>query len=164
MITIESASPEVTHAIGCVLGETLLGATRAEGGRVVRLSGELGAGKTALVRGIARGLGLEPRNVNSPTYTIANEYRSGDALMVHIDAYRVDDPEETLEQIDAHGALSAGAVLCIEWAELLGDAVGDADLDVVLQHAGERERTIVVDGPLVTDTLRERLHQEARAR
>lgn len=140
--SIRSASPERTNEVGAVVGSAL------QPGAVVRLHGELGAGKTAFVRGLARGAGIDSGCVNSPTYTIANEYRSGDAFVLHIDAYRLlDDAEEALEQIGLWDAQRRGAIVCIEWPERLGDAITGADLDVLLEHAGETVRDITLSGP-----------------
>ena len=140
-VTMKSGSQERTDAIGFAIGNAL------QPGDIVRLFGELGAGKTTLVRAIARGMGIDPSHVHSPTYTIANEYRAGDALLVHIDAYRVDDPEETLEQIGLHEALRDGAVVCVEWPELLDDALSEAQLDITIAHAGPTVRELTLTGP-----------------
>jgi tRNA threonylcarbamoyladenosine biosynthesis protein TsaE len=92
-------------------------AARLDGGSVVLLIGPLGAGKTAFVRGLAHGLGVNPDQVSSPTFTLIQEYRGGRVPMLHVDLYRLDDPRE----VDDLGLEELGerAVLAIEWAEKL---------------------------------------------
>jgi tRNA threonylcarbamoyladenosine biosynthesis protein TsaE len=108
---IVTHSQTETEAVGREL------AARLTAGSVVLLFGELGAGKTALVRGLAEGLGVTPDEVSSPTFTLMQEYRGGRLPLIHVDLYRLDDPRE----IDDLGLeeLGEGAVLAIEWAEKL---------------------------------------------
>ena len=119
MATIISHSPAETEALGEQLGRG------ARHGLVVSLSGELGAGKTQLVRGVARGLGVTGR-VHSPTFTLINEYSGGRLTLFHLDLYRL----ETADQILGAGVeefLSPDGVAIIEWAErltLLGRSPG----------------------------------------
>jgi len=119
MATIISHSPAETEALGEQLGRG------ARHGLVVSLSGELGAGKTQLVRGVARGLGVTGR-VHSPTFTLINEYSGGRLMLFHLDLYRL----ETADQILSAGVeefLSPDGVAIIEWAErltLLGRSPG----------------------------------------
>jgi len=119
MATIISHSPAETEALGEQLGRG------ARHGLVVSLSGELGAGKTQLVRGVARGLGVTGR-VHSPTFTLINEYSGGRLMLFHLDLYRL----ETADQILTAGVeefLSPDGVAIIEWAErltLLGRSPG----------------------------------------
>ena len=116
-------------------------AARLEGGSVVLLIGPLGAGKTALVRGLARGLGVNPDEVSSPTFTLIQEYRGGRVPLLHVDLYRLDDPREVeelgLEELGEH------AVLAIEWAEKLPRPPGGAIVVEIEQGAGDT-RTIHV--------------------
>ena len=92
-------------------------ASRLEAGSVVLLYGELGAGKTAFVRGLAEGLGVQPDEVSSPTFTLVQEYRGGRLRLVHADLYRLDDPRE----FDDLGLdeIGAGGVVAVEWADKL---------------------------------------------
>ena len=109
MATFISHSPAETEALGEIWGRA------AQTGLVIGLSGELGAGKTQLVKGLARGLGI-PARVHSPTFTLVNIYEGGRLTLFHLDLYRLD----TLEQIAAAGLdgyLQPQGVTVIEWAE-----------------------------------------------
>src|SRR6516164_1875834 len=109
MVTFISHSPGETEALGESWGRV------AQKGWVIGLSGELGAGKTQLVRGLGRGLG-SPERVHSPTFTLVNVYTGGRFILYHIDLYRL----ETRDQIIAAGIeeyFSAEGVAVIEWAE-----------------------------------------------
>jgi tRNA threonylcarbamoyladenosine biosynthesis protein TsaE len=116
-------------------------APRLMPGSVILLSGDLGSGKTAFVRGVAEGLGVGPDDVSSPTFTLVQEYRGGRLPLFHVDLYRLNDPREVddlgLEEIAAEG------VLAIEWAERLPRPPRDG-LRVLLEHAGETERRITI--------------------
>ena len=107
--TITSRSEAETVAAGRELAPALAV------GSVVLLSGDLGAGKTAFIRGVAEGLGIDPGDVSSPTFTLVQEYRGGRLSLVHVDLYRLNDARE----IDELGLeeIAADAVLAIEWAE-----------------------------------------------
>ena len=133
---ILSRSDVETEAIGTDL------ATRLVAGSRVLLYGELGAGKTAFVRGLAAGLGIDPDEVSSPTFTLVQEYRGGRLPLLHVDLYRLNDPRE----IDDLGLdeIAAGGVLAIEWAEKLPHPHDDA-IRVSLTHAGDFSRTIAVE-------------------
>ncbi|HKI68708.1 MAG TPA: tRNA (adenosine(37)-N6)-threonylcarbamoyltransferase complex ATPase subunit type 1 TsaE, partial [Verrucomicrobiae bacterium] len=109
MATSISHSPAETEALGETWGR------EAQSGLVIGLSGDLGAGKTQLVKGLARGLGINAR-VHSPTFTLVNVYTSGRLTLYHLDLYRL----ETREQIIASGLeeyLNPNGVAVIEWAE-----------------------------------------------
>lgn len=109
MVTLISHSPAETEALGESWGRT------AQRGLVIALSGDLGAGKTQLVKGLARGLGVTAR-VHSPTFTLVNEYGGGRLVLFHLDLYRL----ETAEQIHEAGLdeyLQPEGVAVIEWAE-----------------------------------------------
>jgi tRNA threonylcarbamoyladenosine biosynthesis protein TsaE len=132
---IVTASDAETEAVGAGL------ASRLRPGSRVRLYGELGAGKTAFVRGLAAGLGVDPDEVSSPTFTLVQEYR-GRLPLFHVDLYRLAPGEVDDLGLDA---LAAEGVLAIEWAERMprGDAGAIA---VRLEHAGEDQRRITIAG------------------
>jgi tRNA threonylcarbamoyladenosine biosynthesis protein TsaE len=124
-----------TATIGRQLAET------SKAGDVVLLYGDLGAGKTAFVRGLAKGLGIQPDEVSSPTFTIVQEYRGGRLPLFHVDLYRLSDPRE----IDDLGLdeIAEGGVLAIEWAEKLPRPIEGA-VSVRLVHGDGDVRTITV--------------------
>jgi tRNA threonylcarbamoyladenosine biosynthesis protein TsaE len=109
-------SEQETENLGCALGEKL------KPGTVVAYYGDLGAGKTAFTRGLARGLGVKDR-VTSPTYTIVNEY-SGRIPLFHFDMYRLGSSEELFD-IGWEDYLTRGGVLAVEWSERVEDALED---------------------------------------
>jgi tRNA threonylcarbamoyladenosine biosynthesis protein TsaE len=113
-------------------------------GSVVLLIGDLGAGKTALVRGLAEGLGIAPEEVSSPTFTLMQEYRGGRVPLIHVDLYRLNDPRE----IDDLGLEELGmdAVLAIEWAEKLPRPIADA-IEVRLEHGDDDTRQLTIAPP-----------------
>jgi tRNA threonylcarbamoyladenosine biosynthesis protein TsaE len=139
-MTITTHSQEETAAVGRTLAASL------EAGSVLLLVGDLGAGKTALVRGLAEGLGVAPEEVSSPTFTLMQEYRGGRVPLIHVDLYRLDDPRE----IDDLGLEELGleSVLAIEWAEKLPRPFTGA-IDVHIEHAGENERQVTIAPPVV---------------
>jgi tRNA threonylcarbamoyladenosine biosynthesis protein TsaE len=117
-------------------------AARLGAGDVVLLFGDLGAGKTAFVKGLAEGLGVPADQVSSPTFTLVQEYRGGRLPLFHVDLYRLDDPREVddlgLDEIAADG------VLAIEWAEKLPRATSGA-IVVRIEHGdGDTRRLTVV--------------------
>ncbi len=135
--TIVSGSDTETEAIGASL------AARLQAGARVLLYGDLGAGKTAFVRGLAIGLGIDADEVSSPTFTLVQEYRGGRLPLFHVDLYRLAPGEVDDLGLDA---LAAGGVLAIEWAERMPRPDAGA-IHVHLEHAGEdRRRVTVSDG------------------
>jgi tRNA threonylcarbamoyladenosine biosynthesis protein TsaE len=112
--SVVTCSPEETAAVARHLAASLQPDT------TVLLFGDLGAGKTVFVRGLAEGLGADAAEVSSPTFTLIQQYSSGRLPLVHVDLYRIDDPRE----IDDLGLdeLGAGGVTAIEWAEKLAVA------------------------------------------
>jgi tRNA threonylcarbamoyladenosine biosynthesis protein TsaE len=139
MTTFISHSPAETESLGERWGRA------AQRGLIIGLSGELGAGKTQLVKGIARGLGLTAR-VHSPTFTLVNEYGGGRLRLFHLDLYRL----ETRGQIMSAGLeefLQPDGVTVIEWAERIADCgLRIADWkNVKIEVIGEMERRIVYD-------------------
>lgn len=130
-------SPEETEA----LGEQL--ALQLKPGAIVAYTGDLGAGKTAFTRGLARGLGItEP--VTSPTYTIVNEYLSGRMPLFHFDMYRLGSSEELFD-IGWEDYLARGGVCAVEWSENVMDAMENA-IFVRIQSLGNNDREITIEG------------------
>jgi len=127
-----------TAAIGARL------AAGFRGGEVVLLFGELGAGKTAFVRGLARGLGADPDEVSSPTFVLLTSY-PGRLTLHHADLYRLrgdgDERELGLEELPG-----PQGVLAVEWAERLVNPHWPGSFAVRLEHAGEDRRRVVIEG------------------
>ena len=125
-IEVVTTDPAQTMRLGAAV------ARLCQTGDTIALSGELGAGKTQFVRGMATGLGLDPAVVSSPTFVLVHEYEADTLTLVHIDAYRLHEPGEveTLGLDD----LRDGAVIAVEWADRVLDALDDDRLDVDLQH------------------------------
>ena len=134
-MTATTHSQDETAAIGRELAQTLTA------GSVVLLFGDLGAGKTAFVRGLAEGMGVLPEEVTSPTFTIMQEYRGGRILLVHVDLYRLNDPRE----IDDLGLeeLGVDGVLAIEWSGKLPRPVPGA-IEVRIEHGDGDERQLTI--------------------
>ena len=134
-VTITTHSQEETAGVGRRL------ASQLQPGSVLLLVGDLGAGKTALVRGLAEGLGVAPEDVSSPTFTLIQEYRGGRVPLNHVDLYRLDEPRE----IDELGLeeLGEGSVLAIEWAEKLPRSIADA-IEVRIEHRDGDERRLTI--------------------
>jgi tRNA threonylcarbamoyladenosine biosynthesis protein TsaE len=134
LLPAETASPEETLA----LGERL--AAHLRPGDVLALYGDLGAGKTHLVKGIARGLGADPEDVSSPTFTLVNEYATRPPLY-HLDAYRIARLGE-LEEIGVEEILHGDGLCVVEWPERLGPMLPPHTLRLRLTH-GEGDRRLV---------------------
>ena len=130
-------SPEETERVGAALGAVLTPGT------VLAYRGDLGAGKTAFTRGIARGLGI-PDPVTSPTYTIVNEYLSGRLPLFHFDMYRLASSDD-LWDIGWEDYLERGGVCAVEWSENVADAMEDA-VTVCIEKLGEESRRITIEG------------------
>ena len=136
---VETHSEAETEALGERLAKCL------HAGAVVALYGDLGAGKTAFVRGMARGLELEEA-VSSPTFTIVNEY-PGDPALFHFDMYRLKDAEE-LYAIGWEDYLDRGGICVTEWSERIEEALPEDAVRVHIERTGENERTVRVEGML----------------
>ncbi len=135
MQTYISRSEEETEAIGEKFAEDLASGT------VVAMYGDLGAGKTAFVRGMARGMGLACR-VSSPTFTIVNEYE-GERELIHFDMYRLESSDELFE-IGWEDYLARGAVCAVEWSEKVEDAFFGDEIVVRIDKLGDNERRITI--------------------
>ena len=121
------------------VAQTLAGGLRA--GDVLLLSGPLGAGKTAFVRGLARGLGLDPDDVSSPTFTLVHEYRGGRLRLFHVDLYRLG--RAGAEDLGLEELGIEDGVLAIEWPDRLGHAFNTA-IAVEIRIEDETSRRIAV--------------------
>ena len=110
-------------------------------GSVILLSGDLGAGKTAFVRGLAAGLGIDPDEVTSPTFTLVHEYRGGRLPLIHVVLYRLERAE--LEDIGLDSDLANEGVVAIEWPERLKRATPNATM-VRIDDAGDDRRQILI--------------------
>lgn len=137
-------SPEETEAVGAALAAVL------SPGTVIAYRGDLGAGKTAFTRGLARGLGCG-EIVTSPTYTIVNEYLSGRLLLFHFDMYRLASSDD-LWDIGWEDYLDRGGVCAVEWSENVADAMEDAIL-VTIEKIGDEQRKITVEGGVVLEDI-----------
>ena len=134
-----SHSPEDTEDIGARLAEQL------EPGAVVAFTGDLGAGKTAFTRGLARGLGI-PDRITSPTFTIVNEYEGGRLPLFHFDMYRLGSADELFD-IGWEDYLRRGGVCAVEWSENIADALeADAVWVDIRRGASDQERVITIAG------------------
>ncbi len=148
MATLISRSPEETFAIGEAWGR------EARSGWIIGLSGDLGAGKTQLVKGIACGLGSSAR-VHSPTFTLLNQYGGGRLLLFHLDLYRLHGPEEVFSAGLEEYVTRPEGVAVVEWIERwLGDEARPLNLRagvegnlrrVVIETFSETERRIVYE-------------------
>ncbi len=135
LLPAETASPEETLALGRQL------ATTFEAGDVVALYGDLGAGKTHLVKGICAAFGLPPHIVSSPTFTLVNEYKTDAFPLYHIDAYRIKHVEEFFEL--GYEEYFYGDGLClVEWPERVEALLPEHTLRLRLTHLGENRRRI----------------------
>jgi tRNA threonylcarbamoyladenosine biosynthesis protein TsaE len=134
-LALESGSPDETERAGAALGAVV------EAGAVIGLVGDLGAGKTLFVQGIARGLGVSgDARVVSPTFTLVNEYRGGRAPLVHADLYRLERRAE-LEHIGLDELLGGDAVCAVEWSDRFDLLPRDA-LVVTLTVVGDSQRRL----------------------
>jgi len=118
-------------------------ASQLRPGSIVLLLGDLGAGKTTFVRGLALGLGLDPETVSSPTFTLIQEYR-GNPSLYHVDLYRLQGAE--VEDLGLEELSAGNAIVAIEWAEKLREKPAGA-IDVRFADRGGDVREITVSGP-----------------
>ena len=130
-------SPAETEAVGAALGRIL------PPGTVIAYRGDLGAGKTAFTRGLAKGLGCTDM-VTSPTYTIVNEYLSGKLPLFHFDMYRLHSADD-LWDIGWEDYLERGGICAVEWSENVREAMENA-ITVRIEKLGEDTRRITIEG------------------
>ena len=136
-MTFLTNSPQETERVGAALGKILTPGT------VIAYLGDLGAGKTAFTRGLAKGLGCGDM-VTSPTYTIVNEYLSGRLPLFHFDMYRLASSDD-LWDIGWEDYLDRGGVCAVEWSENVADAMEDA-IRITIEKTGENSRRITIEG------------------
>jgi tRNA threonylcarbamoyladenosine biosynthesis protein TsaE len=134
-VTIETYSEAETSAAGERFAASIAP------GAVVLLHGELGAGKTAFVRGLARGLGATADDVSSPTFTLIQEYAAGGRVLFHVDLYRLAPAE--VDDLGLDELTASGGVVAIEWPERWRDAPPDAHV-VRIEHGGGDSRVIEI--------------------
>ena len=127
--------PEETEALGARLARAL------EPGAVVAFTGDLGAGKTAFVRGLARGLGIQDR-VTSPTFTIVNEYEGGRLPLFHFDLYRLGCADELFD-IGWEDYLARGGVCAVEWSERMEELLEPGTIRVDLRRGEDEDRRVI---------------------
>ena len=137
---VVTQSAEETIAFGRTLAELLTPP------KLVLLRGDLGAGKTTLVKGIAAAFdAASEEDVTSPTFTLIHEYRGPRAILYHIDLYRIDTPRE-LDTLALDDLRSENSLLLIEWGEKFPRLVRDRDVEISLERQGESERRITISG------------------
>src|SRR5215470_9276948 len=128
-----SRSEDETRAVGARLGDAL------QGGELLGLRGELGVGKTVLVRGLAEGLGIASSKVRSPTFTLINEYSGGRLPLYHIDLYRMTPSD--VDRMALREYLYGDGICAVEWFERLGEDAPCLAIDFTF--VGENERLLV---------------------
>ena len=129
-MVIETNTPEETYEAGKKIGE------KARAGQIYTLTGDLGVGKTVFTQGVAAGLGItEP--VNSPTFTIVQEYEDGRLPFYHFDVYRIGDLEE-MEEIGYDDYFFGEGICLIEWAELIEDILPENRIQVIIEKDLEK--------------------------
>jgi tRNA threonylcarbamoyladenosine biosynthesis protein TsaE len=135
--SITTQSEEETAGVGRALAGSLAA------GAVILLFGDLGAGKTAFVRGLAEGLGIAPEEVSSPTFTLLQEYRGGRLPLFHADLYRLNNPRE-IEELGLEEIAEAG-VLAIEWADKLPARLRPSrSVTIRIAHADGDTRVVAI--------------------
>ena len=139
-----SNSPAQTEAVGMALGKIL------KPGTVIAYRGDLGAGKTAFTRGLARGLG-STELVTSPTYTIVNEYLGGRMPLFHFDMYRLASSDD-LWDIGWEDYLDRNGICAVEWSENVEDALEDP-IVITIEKLGEESRRITMEGGIADADL-----------
>ena len=144
-MTYITNSPEQTEALGQALGQSL------KGGEIVAYTGDLGAGKTAFTRGLARGLGITMA-VTSPTYTLVNEYTGGRLELFHFDMYRLGSSDDLFD-IGWDDYLLRGGVCAVEWSENVSDAMEDA-IWVRIQRLDDDTRSITIEGGNIDENFK----------
>ena len=158
MVQITSPTPQKTERIGSFLGEMF---TK---GDIIAICGELGTGKTTLVRGMARGMGIEEGEVASPSFTLVNEYR-GSLPLFHVDLYRLSGETELIG-IDYEEYIRGEGVTVIEWADRIPRAVPHDALWITMRYLDAELREITLRGhgdryEMMIDGFRRRVYNDS---
>ena len=161
ILTLASASAAETEALGASIAKF------CSGGELIVLSGELGAGKTVFVRGIARGLAMPPGiRVTSPTYVLQHAYRGGRLTLYHMDAYRIGGGAAEFEGSGLRECLDdPRGVVCLEWPERLSDFKWPGErITVQIEHDDVQQRRIAISasGPRSHEILARALGEQRR--
>jgi tRNA threonylcarbamoyladenosine biosynthesis protein TsaE len=135
LLDIVSHGAEQTRRLGFHLG------VLAQPGDVVLLDGEFGTGKTTFTQGVARGLGLDPHYVNSPTFTLINEYRGGRHRLYHVDLYRLEGMEE-IATLGLEDYFDGSGVTVVEWPGHAGAMVPGDHLLIRFGYLNDTKRTV----------------------
>src|SRR5579871_23001 len=139
MKTFQTHSAEETTELGRQLAAEL------KPGTIVLLRGDLGAGKTTLVKGIAEGFNAaRAEDVTSPTFTLIHEYRGPEVTLYHIDLYRIDTQRE-LDTLALDDLIDSGNILLIEWGEKFQRFATERDVEIAIEHKGGDERSVSVE-------------------
>ena len=138
MKTFQTHSSEETTALGRRIADEL------KPGSIVLLRGDLGAGKTTMVKGIAEGFhAAKADDVTSPTFTLIHEYRGPAVTLFHIDLYRIDTQRE-LDTLALDDLMSPNSILLIEWGEKFAGFAKERDVEIGIEHRGAEDRVITV--------------------
>jgi len=135
--TVITHSPEETQQLAADLAKSLTA------GQSIALNGQLGAGKTQFVRGLAIGLGINPRAVSSPTYVLLNVYPGGRLTLYHLDAYRLSGPDD-FDAIGFSELLEQNGIVVVEWAERVAALLPQNCLQISIESLGETDRQITI--------------------
>jgi tRNA threonylcarbamoyladenosine biosynthesis protein TsaE len=142
---IISTNPDMTEALAEELGAQL------RGGEIIELVSDLGGGKTTFVRGLARGIGSQDK-VHSPSFTLANQYTSGDLTLHHFDFYRLNDPGLIAHEL-AEVITDPRAVVIVEWGAIVSQVLQKPHLVITLKPIDENQRNITFAYPKAYDYL-----------
>lgn len=138
----------VTHSEAETMALAAAVARQLRAGDVVTLEGELGAGKTRFVRGLAQGLGHDPAKVSSPTYVVMHEYETpGAVTLMHVDAYRLDGDDDAALGIGWDQVMQHDAIVAIEWPARVGGMLPGEVFRVRVEHTGVSDRRITIACP-----------------
>lgn len=142
---ISSSSYEDTLTIAATIG------SRLRGGEVIELTSDVGGGKTAFVKGLARGAGSQD-DVSSPSFTLSNQYRTDDFVIYHFDFYRLNEPGIMRSEL-AEIIGDEKAVVVVEWANIVEDVLPAEHVRIIIRASGEQERQFQITCPANVDYL-----------